>query len=270
MTSAVHQNVAQTYFVDPAVLDVSDDAGSVLDRLLVDLLDSILLTATTASVTHWLRKNRHVGAGPDQAMDVRDLSDTLRDYQNRLDLLRRLTTGFHEPSGQRAAIVENVRDELYEAWRQLADAGLAALEEIGCHVSDDTLSRSEASHRQLCAALAANPVDASAVSTAGDLRKANVQVERRKTQRARVNLHAYIIAHESIQKVAVFDASKFGLGVLGLKSLPLGTRVQVLLNQGRSITGQIAWNKPGCAGIQLNEPLPDCSEILSWPVSAGR
>lgn len=270
------------------IADVAIDHGSpsgiassevfrpLLAGLLEELLNSTLLTAATASIANWMVVNQDRPARRNlvcyfppppaffpQAMlklcvniDTIELSSRLRDYYDRLAFLRTLTIGFADRDGSEGDMDPVSIEVLAGAWQELAAAGRAAVCALGEHLCDGKSMHDNERHRTVLELLSQIELGNHPCVDAAGTVTVPYRTERRALQRRSMNVQAYIVVGESIERVAVLNASDKAIGVLGLLNASLGTAVHLLVRPGFSISGKVDWVGLGRAGISLDQSLP--------------
>jgi hypothetical protein len=263
--------------------DANEDIPLLLAGLLEEILNSALLTAATASIANWMlakkdgtnRSNLTCYLPPIPAffqqsllkvcvhIDLFSVSSRLREYYDRLELLRSLTLRFaahcEEPGAHDPVGIE----VLSCAWQELAGACRAAVSELGEQLGEDGAMRNNERYHKVLEVLSEIELGYHPCVSADGVVTVPFWLERRALRRQQMNLQAYIVVGESIEKVAVLNASDKGIGVLGLANANTGTKVHLLVRPGFSIDGKVVWVKDGRAGIALEQPLPADSSLFA-------
>lgn len=273
-------------------LDTSEQAESHVDRLVGDerhlsaylslfdeLLNSALLTATTASVGNAVARlkagcsrrliSAYLPPLPSHFPEARilllqtpgmlPLSRQLGDYYAHLQTLREVTVrDAIEPETLALSITT-----LADAWAQLSGVALGVI--VALHAELIPVLREQASERyELVTDLLAraHAGESPCVDSYGAVRLP-IWANRRQGLRNPKDLQAYFIVTESLQRAAVLNVCETGIGVLGLRGITVGSRVTLLLGPGQRISGTAMWVNEARCGIQLDESLPPDSQFLT-------
>lgn len=149
-----------------------------------------------------------------------------------------------------------------ESWRGLATLALAAIHEMSCWLPTSEwrpgLDRVELVNYMLRRAAAG---DAPCIDARGAVEIPPWADRRRDTRELR-GLQAVLQVDDSLQRVAVLDASEVGIGVLGLTNAAVGSRVGLLIKPGSNLSGTVVWVNGARAGIKLDSRLPANSQLL--------
>lgn len=260
----------------------SDDTQALLAGLLEELLNSALLTATTASIANWMltnqqsatRRNLSCYFPPSPSFfqqtilqlcvrgDTIAISSCLREYYDRLTFLRLLTLRYAECDGASADADPVSIEVLSGAWQELASAARVAVLELGEATGIDKSANSHPRYLRVVELLAEIQLGYHPCVKHGGVVNVPFWTERRTLQRKHINLQAFIVVGECIERVVVLNASDRGIGVLGLLNAPTGTLVQLLIRPGLSIGGKVVWVDQDRAGISLEQPLPANSSLF--------
>lgn len=268
-----------------AEVDHERKLQALLAALLGEFLNSALLAATTAGIGNFIERQEtaqpktsmlgsYLPPAPSLYPEARlqlsllphavQTSLLLTDYYDRLRLLRELVGRWlpvSGPGGAEDTSIELAR--LAQGWRDLCADGIGIVRDFP-QLLDPQL-RQQSEHRcQMAADLLARAASGEAACIDA---RGNVQlpswVERRASPRVRRGIRAYFRIDDSLQCVSVEDVSERGVGVLGMTSIAVGSRVSLLVKPGRSIEGRVVWHSGERAGIQLDEPLPPGSQLLA-------
>lgn len=251
-----------------------------LAGLFEELVNSALLVATTASIANWMIKHEDQATRhnlicylpPTPALfqqsllklcfcpATQDVTSTLREYYDRLDFLRSLTTHFTGLGKED----DNIQIEVVtDSWQELALAGKAALTTLVDHLADQSIKTSHVRYQKVLSLLSDVALGHHPCVTSAGVVSVPFWADRRALRRRQTNLEAYIVVGSRIEKVAVLNASEHGIGVLGLTSVTAGDAIDLLVRPGFSIKGRVAWIKAERAGIMLEAPLPTESSLYA-------
>lgn len=246
--------------------------------LLQELLNSALLTASTASIWNWARTgncNGRAMIGPALADHMPPLpvfypeilasllleprlagcTQELRDYYDHLVFLRGLSLSTLAASDP-CDLEESRAEALTCSWRRLAAAAATAIPALVPLVPTGIRDRLADKTRTLLdaleqAAAGGNP----AVDRHGNV-YAPLWMERRKPRRAAFDLQIHLLVGGAIQGVTVLDISEAGLGVADIENAEAGDAVDLILDAEHLIPGRVVWQADGRAGLEFFEPLP--------------
>ena len=261
----------------------NEDIRLLFAGLLEEIVNSALLTAATASIANWMlakkdgtsRSNLTCYLPPVPAffqqsllklcvhIDMFSVSSRLREYYDRLELLRNLTLRFAAQSEEPGAHDSVGIEVLSGAWQELAGVCRAAVSELGEQLAEDETTRNNERYLKVLEVLSEIELGYHPCVSTDGVVTVPFWLERRTLRRKQMNLQAYIVVGESIEKVAVLNASDKGIGVLGLSNVSAGTKVHLLVRPGFSIDGQVVWAKDGRAGIALEQSLPAESSLCT-------
>lgn len=282
--------------LDQAVIEYPADASSAAPRLsddltrttplisnlLDELLNSALLAATTSSIANWIveaadydaRRSLGLYLPPPPTIyreaalhlclggTTADAAAKLRDYYDRAAFLRQLTRDFSDQQNE-GRVAASGLSVMAQAWRELCYAARTAIDSL--HALNAEAARSSVAAKQ--SKVTEILIDAQdgghpCVSPDGSV-VVPFWAERRHLARSRISLQAYLIVSDSIQRVAVVDATENGLGVVGLKGAIEGMQVALIVKPGHMIDATIRWVTNDRCGISLAQPLPDSSPFLT-------
>ncbi|MDZ4843301.1 MAG: PilZ domain-containing protein [Hyphomicrobium aestuarii] len=246
-----------------------NESPGLLSGLLGELLTSAFLTATTASIANaiisrrWTRNTNqfdcHLPQMPSLFPEARlrlcsthlALACQLGEYYDHLNYLRDLSARVASKSQIEAEIAP-----IAQAWQALAMSAVTCINQLLQQLQDDA--------RQVDEERALFVTDLLMRVTAGEtpcvdaygMAKIPAWADRRNETRTRRGLQAFLQLEDSLQRVAVLDASVDGIGVLGLQNAHVGARVGLLVKPGYTLDGTVVWVDGMRAGIKLNAPLP--------------
>lgn len=263
--------------------DASEDIRPLLAGLLEELLNSALLTAATASIANWIlvksdsssRKSLSSYIPPPPLffqqsllklcvhIDTFPLSSQLREYYDRLEFLRNITLRFAEHC-EASGVDEPIGIEVLAcAWQELAGGCRTAISELGEQLTDIPAMRNTERYLKVLEVLSEIEIGYHPCVSSDGMVTVPFWAERRSLKRKQLNLQAYIVVGDSIEKVAVLNASEMGIGVMGLVNAHVNTLVHLLVRPGLSISGKVVWVKDDRAGIILEQPLPATSSLFA-------
>ena len=258
-----------------ATLPIDDD-DKLISGVLDELLNSALLTATTTSLVNWLANNRESKVDLNLAfyvppvpllfpvVQVRLLTSgryaamagTVREYFDRLVFLRALTLHYAQQNERRFEQPGVDFEVLVASWQALCGVAAAALEGLMTAVDEPTRTRALQRFKRLNDYLGAAESQQHPSITADGIMTVPFWAERRQRSRSTVNVHAQFMVGESIQRVAVIDATSHGFGVIGLTGVQRGSEIFLVVEPGQMIPATVAWVKGDHAGVAFGKALP--------------
>lgn len=253
-----------------------------LSVVLGELQNSAQLTATTASIANTMvtrpgllsdtllscylpplpKRFPQANARLSALTSTSPLAARLGKYYAELASQRLLIEEFCERSTALAVEREQRISAIADSWRALAAQAIAAIEEMSpCAPASKTRPNSDRTEL-LCHLLRSAAAGAAPCVDPYGVVVIPSWVDRRKEARELRGFQAILQVEESLQRVAVLDASEFGIGVLGLTNAREGSRVGLLIKPGYKLNGTVIWVDGTRAGIRLHSRLPANSRLL--------